>query len=70
MVDNHNATPLTIPMNLIGRAIPQVLMRSTGELVAGKLHPLIGVEDFRDAMTAQGIIQTVDAKPRIQGVGV
>ena len=46
-----------------------VVFENLGEAVAGKLGSLIGVEDFRLAVTLQGLLKGLVAEVRVQGVG-
>jgi hypothetical protein len=39
------------------------------ELFAGKLSPLVGVEDLRTAVFEEGFLERLDAETGIQGVG-
>ena len=45
-----------------------VVFENLGEAVAGKLGSLIGVEDFRLAVTLQGLLEGLIAEVRVQGV--
>ena len=40
--------------------------KQTGERRALELRTLVGVEDFRPAVTSESILQRLDAEPRLQ----
>ena len=46
-----------------------VIDENLGERVAGKLSPLVGIEDFRWLIAAQRLFKGIDTKGAVQGVG-
>lgn len=47
-----------------------VIDENLGKRVAGKLRPLVGVEDFRFSVAAQRLFKGLDTKGRLQGVDI
>tara|TARA_B100001971_G_C18113894_1_gene495741 strand:- start:303 stop:623 length:321 start_codon:yes stop_codon:yes gene_type:complete len=45
-----------------------VIFECLGEIVAGKLCPLVRVEDFRRTIAAQSVIKRMDTKIRLKRV--
>ena len=46
-----------------------VICECVDEIVAGKLCPLVRVEDFRRSITVQSVIERVDTEIRLKGIG-
>ena len=46
-----------------------VVFECLGEIVAGKLCPLVRVEDFRRTIAAQSVIKRMDTEIRLKGIG-
>lgn len=46
-----------------------VVFESLGEIVAGKLCPLVRVEDFWRTIAAQSVIKRMDTEIRVKGIG-
>ena len=45
------------------------ILEGLREFQVGKLRPLIGVEDLRNSMAIQGLVQGRNAEDRIHGIG-
>jgi len=46
-----------------------IVFQHLGKGVAGKLSALVGIEDGRCTIAAQGLLESLDAKGAVQGVG-
>jgi len=46
-----------------------VVLEDVDKVVAGKLSALVGVEDFRPSVAAQGLLEGINAKVGLQGIG-
>ena len=46
-----------------------VVLEGLDKVVAGKLSPLVGVENFRPPVAAQGLLEGLDTKVRLKGIG-
>ncbi|WP_394708055.1 hypothetical protein [uncultured Desulfosarcina sp.] len=44
-----------------------IILEHLGESVAGKLSTLVGVENIRRTITAQGFFKSIDTKGRLHG---
>ena len=45
-----------------------VVLEGLGKVVAGKLSPLVGVEDIRPAVAAQSLLKGLDTEVGVQGI--
>ena len=68
--------PQTLNEDIILAAAPAVhadfhlaLLEHLGEGCAGKLRALVGIEDCRPSIVAQGLVERFDTKGRLQGIG-
>ena len=46
-----------------------VVLEGLDKFVAGKLSPLVGVENLRAPVAAQGLLEGLDTKVRLKGIG-
>jgi len=46
-----------------------VVLEGLDKVIAGKLSPLVGVENLRSAVAAQGLLESLDTKVRLKGIG-
>ena len=64
---NHSIIQVTtFPIHKDAHTVP---LQDTCERFAGKLAPLVRVENFRSAIACQGFFECLDAKVGIQRVG-
>src|SRR5688500_20133202 len=63
-LDENVVAPRTLAVHADGDA---GLVQHAGEVVAGELRALIGVEDLRPAMAGDGFLQRLDAETRPHG---
>ena len=75
MSENTNATGSRECSNIVHAAAPAVhgdrdagVLEHIGEVKAGELAALVGIEDLRLAVSGQRLLQGLDAEPRIHGV--
>lgn len=57
------------PTTAVHRYSHAGLLQRVGEVIAGELTPLVGVEDLRRSVTRQRLLQSLDAEVRVHGVG-
>ena len=69
-------TPEALDENVVQTPAPAVhgdgntgVFEGVGELEAGELAALVGVEDLRPAVALQGVCESLDAEPGIDGIG-